>query len=57
MSGNFSAEAMVVDDTTVTSLLQRPLDWGAAASLYSLTSAMRAEIGLTLARGPALEVP
>ena len=31
---------IVVDNTTVTSLLQRPLDWGAAASLYSLTKAI-----------------
>ncbi len=30
---------MVVDNTTATGLLQRPLDWGAAASLYSLTKA------------------
>jgi len=31
---------MIVDNTTATSLLQRPLDWGAAASLYSLTKAI-----------------
>ena len=31
---------MVVDNTAVTGLLQRPLDWGAAASLYSLTKAV-----------------
>ena len=31
---------MVVDNTAVTALLQRPLDWGAAASLYSLTKAI-----------------
>ena len=31
---------MVVDNTTATGLLQRPLDWGAAASLYSLTKAV-----------------
>ena len=31
---------MVVDNTTATSLLQRPLDRGAAASLYSLTKAI-----------------
>ena len=31
---------MVVDNTTATGLLQRPLDWGAAASLYSLTKAI-----------------
>jgi cystathionine beta-lyase/cystathionine gamma-synthase len=28
---------MIVDNTVATGLLQRPLDWGAAASLYSLT--------------------
>jgi cystathionine gamma-synthase len=28
---------MVVDNTVATALLQRPLDWGAAATLYSLT--------------------
>jgi cystathionine beta-lyase/cystathionine gamma-synthase len=31
---------MIVDNTTATGLLQRPLDWGAAASLYSLTKAI-----------------
>jgi cystathionine beta-lyase/cystathionine gamma-synthase len=31
---------MIVDNTTATALLQRPLDWGAAASLYSLTKAI-----------------
>ena len=31
---------MIVDNTAVTGLLQRPLDWGAAASLYSLTKAI-----------------
>jgi cystathionine gamma-synthase len=31
---------MVVDNTTATGLLQRPLDWGATASLYSLTKAI-----------------
>ena len=31
---------MVVDNTTATALLQRPLDWGATASLYSLTKAI-----------------
>ena len=30
---------MIVDNTVATGLLQRPLDWGAAASLYSLTKA------------------
>jgi cystathionine beta-lyase/cystathionine gamma-synthase len=31
---------MVADNTTATALLQRPLDWGAAACLYSLTKAI-----------------
>jgi len=31
---------MIVDNTTATGVLQRPLDWGAAASLYSLTKAI-----------------
>ena len=31
---------MIVDNTTATSVLQRPLDWGAAASLYSLSKAI-----------------
>jgi cystathionine beta-lyase/cystathionine gamma-synthase len=31
---------MVVDNTVATGLLQRPLDWGATASLYSLTKAI-----------------
>jgi cystathionine gamma-synthase len=31
---------MVVDNTAATGLLQRPLDWGATASLYSLTKAI-----------------
>jgi cystathionine gamma-synthase len=30
---------MIVDNTVATALLQRPLDWGAVASLYSLTKA------------------
>jgi len=30
---------MIVDNTVATAILQRPLDWGAAASLYSLTKA------------------
>ena len=30
---------MVVDNTVATAVLQRPLDWGAVASLYSLTKA------------------
>ncbi len=35
-----SGAPMVVDNTAVTGLLQRPLDWGATASLYSLTKAI-----------------
>jgi cystathionine beta-lyase/cystathionine gamma-synthase len=31
---------MIVDNTVATGLLQRPLDWGAAASLYSLTKSI-----------------
>jgi cystathionine beta-lyase/cystathionine gamma-synthase len=31
---------LVVDNTAATGLLQRPLDWGATASLYSLTKAI-----------------
>jgi cystathionine beta-lyase/cystathionine gamma-synthase len=31
---------MIVDNTTATGLLQRPLAWGAVASLYSLTKAI-----------------
>jgi cystathionine beta-lyase/cystathionine gamma-synthase len=31
---------MVVDNTTATAVLQRPLDWGATASVYSLTKAI-----------------
>ncbi|HLI41766.1 MAG TPA: PLP-dependent transferase [Streptosporangiaceae bacterium] len=31
---------MVVDNTAATAVLQRPLDWGAAASVYSLTKAI-----------------
>ena len=31
---------MVVDNTAATGLLQRPLDCGAAASLYSLTKSI-----------------
>ena len=40
--GALAAEAgapMVVDNTVATAVLQRPLDWGAVASLYSLTKA------------------
>ncbi|HYB15675.1 MAG TPA: PLP-dependent transferase [Streptosporangiaceae bacterium] len=31
---------LIVDNTVATGLLQRPLDWGATASLYSLTKAI-----------------
>lgn len=40
--GALAADAgapMVVDNTVATAVLQRPLDWGALASLYSLTKA------------------
>jgi cystathionine gamma-synthase len=40
--GELAASAgapMIVDNTAATAVLQRPLDWGAAASLYSLTKA------------------
>lgn len=39
---------MVVDNTLATGLLQRPLDWGAAASLYSLTKATSGHSDLLL---------
>jgi cystathionine beta-lyase/cystathionine gamma-synthase len=49
---------MVVDNTTVTGLLQRPLDWGAAASLYSLTKAISGHsdviAGAVVSRDPEL---
>jgi cystathionine beta-lyase/cystathionine gamma-synthase len=49
---------MVVDNTTATSLLQRPLDWGAAASLYSLTKAISGHSdvfgGAVVSRDPEL---
>ena len=49
---------MVVDNTTATSLLQRPLDWGAAASLYSLTKAISGHsdviAGAVVSRDPGL---
>lgn len=37
---NAAGAPMIVDNTVATGLLQRPLDWGAAASLYSLTKAI-----------------
>jgi cystathionine gamma-lyase len=36
---NAAGTPMIVDNTVATGVLQRPLDWGAAASLYSLTKA------------------
>jgi cystathionine beta-lyase/cystathionine gamma-synthase len=49
---------MAVDNTTATSLLQRPLDWGAAASLYSLTKAISGHsdviAGAVVSRDPEL---
>jgi len=49
---------MVVDNTTATGLLQRPLDWGAAASLYSLTKAISGHSdvlgGAVVSRDPEL---
>jgi cystathionine beta-lyase/cystathionine gamma-synthase len=49
---------MVVDNTAATSLLQRPLDWGAAASLYSLTKAISGHsdviAGAVVGRDPEL---
>jgi cystathionine beta-lyase/cystathionine gamma-synthase len=49
---------MIVDNTTATGLLQRPLDWGAAASLYSLTKAISGHSdvlgGAVVSRDPEL---
>jgi len=49
---------MIVDNTTATGLLQRPLDWGAAASLYSLTKAISGHsdviAGAVVSRDPEL---
>src|SRR5208282_3165885 len=39
---------MVVDNTVATGLLQRPLDWGASASLYSLTKSSSGHSDLLL---------
>jgi cystathionine beta-lyase/cystathionine gamma-synthase len=48
----------VVDNTTATGLLQRPLDWGATASLYSLTKAISGHSdvfgGAVVSRDPEL---
>jgi cystathionine gamma-synthase len=49
---------MVIDNTVATALLQRPLDWGAAASLYSLTKATSGHsdviLGAVVSRDTAL---
>jgi len=49
---------MIVDNTTATGLLQRPLDWGATASLYSLTKAISGHSdvigGAVVSRDPEL---
>ncbi|MBV9452471.1 MAG: PLP-dependent transferase [Streptosporangiaceae bacterium] len=49
---------LVVDNTVATGLLQRPLDWGAAASLYSLTKASSGHsdllLGAVVSRDPGL---
>jgi cystathionine beta-lyase/cystathionine gamma-synthase len=39
---------MIVDNTTATGLLQRPLDWDARASLYSLTKSLAGHSDLLL---------
>ncbi len=49
--GTLAADAgapMVVDNTVATAVLQRPLEWGAAASLYSLTKAASGHSDLLL---------
>jgi cystathionine gamma-lyase len=49
---------MVVDNTVATGLLQRPLDWGAVASLYSLTKSSSGHsdllLGAVVSRDPDL---
>ena len=49
---------MIVDNTTATGLLQHPLDWGATASLYSLTKAISGHSdvigGAVVSRDPEL---
>ncbi len=49
---------MIVDNTLATGLLQRPLDWGAVASLYSLTKATSGHsdllLGAVVTRDPEL---
>jgi cystathionine beta-lyase/cystathionine gamma-synthase len=53
-----AAAPMVVDNTAATGLLQRPLDWGATASLYSLTKAISGHSdvigGAVVSRDPEL---
>src|SRR5439155_16966433 len=39
---------MVVDNTVATAVLQRPLEWGAAASVYSLTKSTSGHSDLLL---------
>jgi cystathionine beta-lyase/cystathionine gamma-synthase len=49
---------MIVDNTVATMMLQRPLDWGAAASLYSLTKSASGHsdvlLGAVVSRDPVL---
>jgi cystathionine beta-lyase/cystathionine gamma-synthase len=49
---------MVVDNTVATGLLQQPLDWGAVASLYSLTKSSSGHsdllLGAVVSRDPDL---
>jgi cystathionine gamma-synthase len=49
---------MIVDNTVATGLLQRPLDWGATASLYSLTKSISGHSdvigGAVVSRDPEL---
>jgi cystathionine beta-lyase/cystathionine gamma-synthase len=49
---------MIVDNTVATGLLQRPLDWGATASLYSLTKSLSGHsdvvLGAVVSRDPGL---
>jgi cystathionine beta-lyase/cystathionine gamma-synthase len=49
---------LIVDNTVATGLLQRPLDWGATASLYSLTKAISGHSdvigGAVVSRDPEL---
>lgn len=45
---NAAGAPMIADNTVATGLLQRPLDWGAAASLYSLTKVISGHSDLLL---------